>query len=198
MSFAPELTPTEQLNKTAEKHEATTGGVTRELANHTISSIAALKPLTSDSKILDNACGTGIVTVIILKSGINPEIHTFDVAENMARNSPFLTTPSHTAPRTLVLCTSPTRIIQEIQAQIHSDETPFKPPVSDIWLDPDHTKALLSSPGFEVTSTPIDRHLGGEMADGVVDLLFHGLGSKVSNSWSKEEKEKGSEIMKNI
>ncbi|SCN89795.1 uncharacterized protein FFB20_08567 [Fusarium fujikuroi] len=83
MSFAPELTPTEQLNKTAEKHEATTGGVTRELANHTISSIAALKPLTSDSKILDNACGTGIVTVIILKSGINPEIHTFDVAENM-------------------------------------------------------------------------------------------------------------------
>ncbi|KAF5717574.1 ubiquinone menaquinone biosynthesis methyltransferase ubiE [Fusarium mundagurra] len=85
MSSAPKLTPTEYFNKTAEKYEAATGGATRELAHHAISSIAALKPLTSESKILDNVCGTGIVTDSILKSGIQPEIHAVDVAENMIR-----------------------------------------------------------------------------------------------------------------
>ncbi|KAI1038587.1 hypothetical protein LB505_007570 [Fusarium chuoi] len=83
MSFAPELTRTEQFNKTVEMHEATTGAATRELANHAISSIAVQNPMPSESKILDSAWGTGIVTDIILKTGIKPEIHAVDVAENM-------------------------------------------------------------------------------------------------------------------
>ncbi|KAG5802774.1 hypothetical protein H9Q74_014124 [Fusarium xylarioides] len=247
MSSTPKLTPTEHFNKTAEKYEATTGGATRELAHHAISSIAALKPLTSESKILDNACGTGIVTDIILKSGIQPEIHAVDVAENMvsiARNR----FSSHPNVRTAVMsgeelsfpddCFTHSitnlglmyftdagkgareiartlqpdgvavitgwtvmghiKIIQEVQAQIRPDETPFKPPVADIWLGPEHTKAVLSSAGLDVTSTAIDVHLGGETADGVADLLFHGFGSKVFPSWSVEEQENGAEVTKKI
>ncbi|KAK4031537.1 S-adenosyl-L-methionine-dependent methyltransferase [Parachaetomium inaequale] len=71
------------FNKSANNYEAITGGGPRELAQHAISLIAGLKPLTSESKILDNACGTGIVTDIILQSGIQPEIHAVDCAENM-------------------------------------------------------------------------------------------------------------------
>ncbi|PNP59674.1 hypothetical protein FNYG_14884 [Fusarium nygamai] len=247
MSSSPKLTPTEHFNKTAEKYEATTGGATRELAHHAIFSIAALKPLTSESKILDNACGTGIVTDIILKSGIKPEIHAVDVAENMisiARNR-FSSHPNvHTAvmsgeelsfpddtfthsitnlglmyftdaakgareitrtlkPDGVGVVTGWTvmghiKIIQEVQAQIRPDDTPFKPPVPDIWLDPEHTKAVLSSAGLDVTSTPVDVHLGGNTADEVADLLFHGFGSKVFPSWSVEEQEKGAEVMKKI
>ncbi|KAF5583561.1 ubiquinone menaquinone biosynthesis methyltransferase ubiE [Fusarium pseudocircinatum] len=247
MSSAPKLTPTEHFNKIAEKYESTTGGATRELAHHAISSIAALKPLTSESKILDNACGTGIVTDIILKSGIKPEIHAVDVAENMisiARNR-FSSHPNvHTAvmsgeelafpdetfthsitnlglmyfndahkgareiartlkPDGVAVVTGWTvmghiEIIQEVQAQIRPDDTPFKPPVPDIWLDPEHTKAVLLSAGLDVTSTPIDVYLGGETADGVADLLFHGFGSKVFPSWSVEEQQKGAEVMKKI
>ncbi|GKU06277.1 ubiquinone menaquinone biosynthesis methyltransferase ubie [Fusarium langsethiae] len=83
MSFAPKSTTTEHFNKIADKYEAATGGATRQLAQHAISSIADLKLMTSQSKILDNACGTGIVTDIIVKLGIQPEIHAIDVAENM-------------------------------------------------------------------------------------------------------------------
>ncbi|KAG5771620.1 hypothetical protein H9Q72_001926 [Fusarium xylarioides] len=228
MSSPPKLTATEHFNKTAEKYEATTGGATRELAHHAISSIAALKPLTSESKILDNACGTGIVTDITLKSGIEPEIHAVDVAEKMvsiARDR-FSSHPNvHLAvmsgeelafpddtfthsitnlglmyftnagkgareiartlhPDGVAVVTGWTvmghiEIIQEVQAQIHPDETPFKPPVSDIWLDPEYTKAVLSSAGLNVHASAIDVHLGGETADGVADLLFHGFGLKV-------------------
>ncbi|RBR15943.1 hypothetical protein FVER53590_11055 [Fusarium verticillioides] len=247
MSSPPKVAPTEHFNKVAEKYEAITGGATRELAHHAISSIAALKPLTSESKILDNACGTGIVTDIILKSGIQPEIHAVDVAENMiniARNR-FSSHPSvHTAvmsgeelafpddafthsitnlglmyftdagkgareiartlkPDGVAVVTGWTvmrqfEVIQEVQAQIRPDDTPFKPPVPDIWLNPEHTKAVLSSAGLDVTSTPIDVHLGGETADEVADLLFHGVGSNVFPSWSVEEQEKGAEIMRKI
>src|SRR4051812_1826083 len=79
----PNLTAAEHFNKSAANYEAITGGGTRELAQHAISLIAGLKPLTSESKILDNACGTGIVTDIILQSGIQPQIHAVDCAENM-------------------------------------------------------------------------------------------------------------------
>ncbi|KAJ4118796.1 hypothetical protein NW765_007981 [Fusarium oxysporum] len=227
MSSAPKLTATEHFNKTADKYEATTGGATRELAHHAISFIADLKPLTSESKILDNACGTGIVTDIILKSGIQPEIHAIDVAENMvsiARDRfashpnvhaaamageelSFLTTPSPTPLRTsasLAVVTGWTmmehiKIIQEVQAQIRPNDTPFKPPVPDIWLDPEHTKAVLSGAGLDVhTSTVVDVHLGGETADGVADLLTHGFGSRAFESWGEEEKEKGAAVMKKI
>jgi SAM-dependent methyltransferase len=248
MSSAPKLTATEHFNKTADKYEAITGGGTRELAQHAISFIADLKPLTSESKILDNACGTGIVTDIILKSGIQPEIHAVDVAENMVsiardRFSSHSNVHAATMPgeelsfpddtfthsitnlglmyftdadkgareisRTLhpdgvAVVTGWTmmehiKIIQEVQAQIRPDDTPFKGPVPDIWLDPEHTKAVLSGAGLKVhTSTVIDVHLGGETADGVADLLTHGFGSRVFESWSEEEKAKGAGVMKRI
>ncbi|EMT74318.1 S-adenosyl-L-methionine-dependent methyltransferase [Fusarium oxysporum II5] len=248
MSSAPKLTATEHFNKTADKYEATTGGGTRELAQHAISFIADLKPLTSESKILDNACGTGIVTDIILKSGIQPEIHAIDVAENMvsiardrfsshpnvhaaAMTGEELSFPDHTFthsitnlglmyftdadkgareisrtlhPDGVAVVTGWTtmghiKIIQEVQAQIRPDDTPFKPPVSDIWLDPEHTKAVLSGAGLDVhTSTVIDVYLGGETADGVADILTHGFGSRAFESWSEEEKEKGATVMKKI
>ncbi|RKK09524.1 hypothetical protein BFJ66_g8715 [Fusarium oxysporum f. sp. cepae] len=248
MSSAPKLTATEHFNKTADKYEATTGGATRELAHHAISFIADLKPLTSESKILDNACGTGIVTDIILKSGIQPEIHAIDVAENMvsiARDR-FASHPNvHAAamageelsfpddtfthsitnlglmyftdadkgareisrtlhPDGVAVVTGWTmmehiKIIQEVQAQIRPNDTPFKPPVPDIWLDPEHTKAVLSGAGLDVhTSTVVDVHLGGETADGVADLLTHGFGSRAFESWGEEEKEKGAAVMKKI
>ncbi|EXK24743.1 hypothetical protein FOXG_17492 [Fusarium oxysporum f. sp. lycopersici 4287] len=248
MSSAPKLTATEHFNKTADKYEATTGGATRELAQHAISFIADLKPLTSESKILDNACGTGIVTDIILKSGIQPEIHAIDVAENMvsiardrfsshpnvhaaAMAGEELSFPDDTFthsitnlglmyftdadkgareisrtlhPDGVAVVTGWTmmehiKIIQEVQAQIRPDDTPFKPPVPDIWLDPEHTKAVLSGAGLDVhTSTVIDVHLGGETADGVADLLTHGFGSRAFESWGEEEKEKGAAVMKKI
>ncbi|TDZ38353.1 Methyltransferase tpcH [Colletotrichum spinosum] len=78
---------TEHFNKTAESYEAATGGATRELGEHAISLMTDVKPLTSESRILDNACGTGVVTDIILQSAadanMQPEIHAVDGAENM-------------------------------------------------------------------------------------------------------------------
>ncbi|KAF5252256.1 hypothetical protein FANTH_2812 [Fusarium anthophilum] len=248
MSSAHKLTPTEHFNKVAEKYEATTGGATRELAHHAISSIAALKPLASESNILDNACGTGIVTDIILKSGIRYDIHAVDVAENMVSiardrfsshpnvqtavmSGEELSFPDDTFthsitnlglmyftdavkgareiartlhPDGVAVVTGWTimghiKIIQGVQAQIRPDDTPFKPPVPDIWLDPEHTKAVLLSAGLDVhTSTAVDVHLGGETANGVADLLTHGFGSKVFNSWSEGEKERAAEMIKKI
>ncbi|RBR09074.1 uncharacterized protein FIESC28_10014 [Fusarium coffeatum] len=239
------LTAVEHFNKTADKYEAATGGATRELAQHAISSIADLKPLTSDSKVLDNACGTGIVTDIILKSGIQPEIHAIDVAENMVNIARgrfsnvqsvvmvgedlsfpgdtfthsvtnlgimYFTDPSKGAreiartlhPDGVAVVTGWTmmghiKIIQDVQKQIRPDDTPFKPPMPEIWLDPEHTKAVLSGAGLDVhTATTVDVHLGEETAEGVADLLIHGFGAKLFGSWSEEEREKGAAIMKKI
>ncbi|KAK4141050.1 S-adenosyl-L-methionine-dependent methyltransferase [Dichotomopilus funicola] len=66
MSSTPNMATAEHFNKTAENYEAITGGGPQ-------------------SKILDNACGTGIVTDIIIQSGIqpSPEIHAVDFAEGM-------------------------------------------------------------------------------------------------------------------
>lgn len=242
------LTAVEHFNKTAEKYEVATGGATCELAQHAISSIANLKPLTSDSKILDNACSTGIVTDIILNSGIQPEIHAVDVAENMVSiaRGRF---PSHTNLHATVMAgeelsfpddtfthsitslgimyfTDPSKgaqeiartlrldgvavvtgwtmmghikIIQEVQAQIRPDDAPFKPPMPEIWLDPEHTKTVLSDAGLDVQSTTsVDVYLGDETAGGVADLLIHGFGAKVFASWSEEEQEKGAAVVKKI
>ncbi|KAJ4139697.1 hypothetical protein NW768_001039 [Fusarium equiseti] len=248
MSSAPKLTATEHFNKTAAKYEAATGGGTRELAQHAISFISNLKPVTSESKILDNACGTGIVTDIIVKSGTQPEIHAVDVAENMVNiaSGRFSSHPNvHTGvmpgeelsfpddtfthsitnlglmyftdadkgareiartlrPDGVAVVTGWTvmghiNIIQEVQAQIRPEDTPFRPPVPDMWLDPEHTKAVLSGAGLDVhTATAIDVHLGDETAEGVADLLIHGFGAKVFGSWSDGEQEKGAVVMKKI
>ncbi|KAG5665042.1 hypothetical protein KAF25_008776 [Fusarium avenaceum] len=248
MSSAPKLTATKHFNKIADKYEANTGGATRELAQHAISFVEDLNPLTSESKVLDNACGTGIVTDIILKSGIQPEIHTIDVAENMVsivRDRLFSHPNVHAAVMTGEKLSFPDdtfthsitnlglmyftdadkgareiartlhpdgvavitgwkimghiKIIQEVQAQIRPDDMPFKAPVPDVWLDPEHTEAVLSGAGLDVhTSTAIDVHLGDKTADGVADLLTHGFGSKVFESWSEEEKVKGAVVMKKL
>ncbi|KAI1069398.1 hypothetical protein LB507_008634 [Fusarium sp. FIESC RH6] len=201
------LTAVEHFNKTAEKYEAATGGATRELAQHAISSIADLKPLTSDSKILDNVCGTGIVTDIILNSGIQPEIHAVDVAENMiniakgkgAREIARTLRPDGVAVVTGWTMMGHIKIIQEVQEQIRPGDTPFKPPMPEIWLDPEHTKAVLSDAGLDVQSTTtVDVYLGNETTEGVADVLIHGFGAKVSGSWTEEEQEKGAAVMKKI
>lgn len=85
---APSIPKTllEHFNKAAESYEASTGGASRELADHVVSLIQGLKPLTPESKVLDNACGTGIVSDVVLKSTtVQPEVHAVDGAENMAR-----------------------------------------------------------------------------------------------------------------
>ncbi|KAK3987187.1 S-adenosyl-L-methionine-dependent methyltransferase [Cladorrhinum sp. PSN332] len=247
MSSTPNLTTAERFNKTASNYEAITGGGPRELGQHAISLIAGLKPLTSESKILDNACGTGIVTDIILQSGIQPEIHAVDCAENMVSiaRARFSSHPNvHAAvmageelsfpddtfthsitnlglmfftdadkgareiartlhPDGVAVVTgwsmrAPFKIIQEVHAQIRPDDTSFKAPVPDIWLDPEHTKAVLSGAGLDVhVSTAVDVHMGGETADGVADLLIQ-FGSRAFESWSEEEKEKVAGAMKKI
>lgn len=248
MSSASNLTATQHFNKTAEQYEASTGGGTRELGQHAISLIAGLKPLTSESKILDNACGTGVVTDIILQSGIQPEIHAVDGAENMIRiaRDRFSSHPNvHAAvmtgeelsfpddtfthsitnlgimfftdadkgareiartlhPDGVAVVTGwammgPVKIIQEVQAQIRPDLTPFRPPVPDIWRDPEHTKAVLSGAGLDVQSTTaIDVHMGGETADGIADLLIKAFGPRAFESWSEEEEHKAAGLIKKI
>ncbi|TEA11022.1 hypothetical protein C8034_v008255 [Colletotrichum sidae] len=69
---------TEHFNKTAESYEAATGGATRELGEHAISLMTDVKPLTSESRILDNACGTGVVTDMILQSAADANMQTRD------------------------------------------------------------------------------------------------------------------------
>ncbi|OAL54523.1 S-adenosyl-L-methionine-dependent methyltransferase [Pyrenochaeta sp. DS3sAY3a] len=56
-------TALEHFSTLAANYEATTGGCTRELARHLVD---ILPPVTPDSKILDNACGNGIVAQELL------------------------------------------------------------------------------------------------------------------------------------
>ncbi|KAH6839642.1 S-adenosyl-L-methionine-dependent methyltransferase [Chaetomium sp. MPI-CAGE-AT-0009] len=247
MSSTPNLTAAEHFNKTAANYEAITGGGTRELAEHAISLIAGLKPLTSESKILDNACGTGIVTDVILQSGIHPEIHAVDCAESMVSiaRGRFSSHPNVQAavmpgeelsfpddtfthsitnlglmfftdadkgakeiartlhPDGVAVVTgwtmrAPFKLIQEVQAQIRPDDPSFKQPVPDIWLDPEHTKAVLLGAGLDVhASTTAEVHMGVETADGVADLLTR-FGSRTFASWSEEEKEKAAGVIKKL
>jgi ubiquinone/menaquinone biosynthesis C-methylase UbiE len=245
MSSAPNLTTAEHFNKSAANYEAATGGGTRELAQHAISLIAGLKPLTSESKVLDNACGTGIVTDVILQSGIQPEIHAVDFAESMvsiargrfsshpnvhaavmpgedlafpddtfthsitnlglmfftdadkgAREIARTLRPDGVAVVTGWTVRAPFQLIREVQAQIRPDDAPFKPPVADVWFDPEHTKAVLSGAGLDVhTSTTADVHMGAETADAVAGLLTQ-FGSRVFAAWSPEQKEKIKEVVR--
>lgn len=86
MSDTPK-TALEHFNASAESYEAHTAGCTRELAEHAIRLTEEALSITSESKILDNACGTGIVSDLLLKSqhisDAEPEIHAVDGSENM-------------------------------------------------------------------------------------------------------------------
>ncbi|KAJ3341129.1 hypothetical protein HDU83_006730 [Entophlyctis luteolus] len=122
----------------------------------------------------------------------------FTDADKGAREIARTLHPDGVAVVTIWTVRSPFKIIQEVQAQIRPDDTPFKTPVPDIWLDPEHTKAVLSNAGLDVQGiTEVDVHIGGETADGVADLLTQ-FGSKAFESWSEEEKEEVAGVMKKI
>ncbi|KAI9151312.1 Methyltransferase tpcH [Paramyrothecium foliicola] len=82
-------TPLEYFNAGAPVYEGNAGGCTRDLAEIAVDLIQELKPITPDSEVLDNACGTGIVTDVLLASTQSlrspPDIHAVDGAENMIR-----------------------------------------------------------------------------------------------------------------
>ncbi|KAF9878824.1 methyltransferase type 11 [Colletotrichum karsti] len=78
--------PLEHFDAVAQSYEKSTGGCTRELAERFV----PLLNITSDSVVLDNACGTGIVTDVLLqKFGDKklPEIHAVDGAPKMVEIS---------------------------------------------------------------------------------------------------------------
>ncbi|KAK2758884.1 methyltransferase type 11 [Colletotrichum kahawae] len=75
-------TPLDHFNAVAESYEKSTGGCTRELAERFV----PLLNINNDSVVLDNACGTGIVTDAIMqkfKNGKGPVIHAVDGASKM-------------------------------------------------------------------------------------------------------------------
>jgi len=247
MSAIPK-TALEHFNKSAENYESTTGGATRELAEHVLSLIERLKPLTPESKVLDNACGTGIVTdVVLLQSspGGAPEIHAVDAAEAMVaitkdRFSSSPTVQAATMPgeelsfpdgtfthsitnlglmfftdaakgaaeiaRTLhpegvAVVTGwavqgHAKVIRAVQAQIRPDETPFEMPISKVWFDPEHTRALLAGAGLDVQASEVDVHMGGETADYLIDLLSKSFDKRVFAAWSEEERERAVEVLR--
>ncbi|KAL2759947.1 hypothetical protein ACRALDRAFT_1060087 [Sodiomyces alcalophilus JCM 7366] len=77
----------EHFDNVAEKYEPSTGGCTRNLAQAIIDLAQDRLPITASSTILDNACGPGIVTDVLLKTpsiaAAKPEIHAVDGAANM-------------------------------------------------------------------------------------------------------------------
>ncbi|PQE29712.1 zinc cadmium resistance protein [Rutstroemia sp. NJR-2017a WRK4] len=82
-AYHPPITPLDYFNLSAKTYEDGTGGCTRGLAQHCL---PLLPPLTPDSIVLDNACGSGIVTDLILHvtgPKIRLTIHTVDGPPNM-------------------------------------------------------------------------------------------------------------------
>ncbi|KAF6820595.1 methyltransferase type 11 [Colletotrichum plurivorum] len=78
----PNKKPLDHFNEIAHSYEKSTGGCTRELAERFV----PLLNITSDSVILDNACGTGIVTDILVNKfglGKGPTIHAVDGSSKM-------------------------------------------------------------------------------------------------------------------
>ena len=59
----PSVTASEMFDTLASSYEASTGGCTRETAMHLVD---ILPPIDSDSMVLDNACGNGIVAQEVL------------------------------------------------------------------------------------------------------------------------------------
>jgi len=241
-------TATEFFDKTADDYDAITGGYSRELGQHVVDLIAGLKPLTPESRVLDNACGTGIVTDIILRSGLQPEIHAVDFADNMIRIArsrlssysdvhatvmpgedlsfpdDFFTHsitnlglmffadadkgareisrtlhPDGIAVVTGWALQSPFKILQEVQVAVRPHDEPSKLAANDIWLDPKHTKTVLSRAGLEVLiSTTTHVHMGAETIVAVEDLLVSSFHSRIKalEAWSQEERDNATEVMR--
>lgn len=74
--------PVDHFNEIAHSYEKSTGGCTRELAERFV----PLLNIMSDSVVLDNACGTGIVTDVLVNKfgpGKGPAIHAVDGSSRM-------------------------------------------------------------------------------------------------------------------
>jgi len=69
-------------NDTALNYDRQTGGVTKAVANDVITLYSKLEPL-EGKIILDNACGTGVVTKQMLGHTNNLKIEAVDIAEPM-------------------------------------------------------------------------------------------------------------------
>ncbi|SPO02016.1 uncharacterized protein DNG_04689 [Cephalotrichum gorgonifer] len=82
---APPKTALDHFDAVAADYDSSTGGCTREVAEKVISDL--LPGINSDSVILDNASGTGIVIDVLLKQlsggAVKPAIHGVDGAPKM-------------------------------------------------------------------------------------------------------------------
>jgi ubiquinone/menaquinone biosynthesis C-methylase UbiE len=91
-----EKTPLEYFEEIALRYEATIGGFAREVARHIIRGPVGTS-ITTDSVVLDNACGPAVVTEEILfalpASSTFPTVHAVDISPAMigvARSRPTL------------------------------------------------------------------------------------------------------------
>lgn len=78
----------EHFNNIAEQYESNTGDCSRQLAQKVLARAQDRVPITANATILDNACGTGIVTDVLLNTpsaiaAAAPTIHAVDGAANM-------------------------------------------------------------------------------------------------------------------
>lgn len=77
------MTTIQHFDSSADNYEANTGGCTVEVTEQCLS---LLPEIGSDSVVLDNACGTGLATDVLLRSlkdGTSPTVHVVDGASNM-------------------------------------------------------------------------------------------------------------------
>ncbi|KAF2185791.1 S-adenosyl-L-methionine-dependent methyltransferase [Zopfia rhizophila CBS 207.26] len=70
------------FEQAADLYDKTTGGSTRDVAIRALDLLPAVAP---DSIVLDNACGTGVVTSEVLRREPTARVHAVDFAANMQR-----------------------------------------------------------------------------------------------------------------
>ncbi|KAF2186088.1 S-adenosyl-L-methionine-dependent methyltransferase, partial [Zopfia rhizophila CBS 207.26] len=68
------------FEQAADLYDKTTGGSTRDVAIRALDLLPAVAP---DSIVLDNACGTGVVTSEVLRREPTARVHAVDFAANM-------------------------------------------------------------------------------------------------------------------
>ncbi|KAG9255682.1 S-adenosyl-L-methionine-dependent methyltransferase [Emericellopsis atlantica] len=73
------------FNQMAADYDALIGGATRALFQHVLTLMNTIKPMDSSSVVLDNACGTCVVTAEILAQAPDVRLHAVDVAPNMVQ-----------------------------------------------------------------------------------------------------------------
>lgn len=87
MAHTEQKSAAEHFDEVAQRYEEMTGGCTRALARHILSlpQVAAVSPSidSADATILDNACGTAVVTEESLSKGSQAQFYAVDAAPNM-------------------------------------------------------------------------------------------------------------------